>query len=63
MPPGYAPRFRLTVRKIGTFHRREASMPPGGVFGRFKTDLQTLLFRFAALSRYARFTFWEACPE
>ena len=23
MPPAYTVRFRLTVRKIGTFHRRE----------------------------------------
>ena len=23
MPPAYTLRFRLTVRKIGTFHRRE----------------------------------------
>ena len=28
MPPAYTVRFRLTMRKNGTFLRREASMPP-----------------------------------
>ena len=46
MPPAYTVRFRLTVRKNGTFLRREASMPPLQCFCNVpKTARQTPIYR------------------
>ena len=40
-----AVRFAETLENIGTFHRREASMPPPTVFSNVsETDLQTAIF-------------------
>ena len=45
MPPVARYVFAETLKNIGTFHRREASMPPLlCFFGVFETDLQTAIF-------------------
>ena len=52
MPPAYTMRFRLTVRKNGTFLRREASMPPLQCFCNVpKTARQTPICRSAGFLR------------